>query len=51
MKYVILLTCIILSGCAGMQIRECKNLCQSGKVELFKDESLTCKCQGGEDVE
>jgi hypothetical protein len=49
MKYLlVLISVLVINGCATNQPRpilECKMLCTGEKVEVFKDETLECRCQ------
>ncbi len=49
MKYILIALCFTVSACSSLPMRDCKALCQSDKVDLYKDESTTCKCRGCKD--
>lgn len=52
MKYLVILSLVFLTSCSttGRAVLECKSLCSSGKVNLYKDETLECRCSLTQDT-
>jgi hypothetical protein len=43
MKYW-LLVLFMLCGCTTTSISTCRSLCKDGKVDLYRDDNVECKC-------